>query len=364
MLAAFVESEPAPVVVASPVMLPFRQRWRAAWLVPAAAAAAVVVVWVAVQREPTELPPSVTMARVEKPSPAPPAAVTGGPEASLQSRGAATADRPVPQLQPGRSLAQSASPSSAAANQERQSHSADRPLPPSSAPRSLAVGAVQLPSIADSRASGVVSPAAPPIPSAAPPASNSAPASPPPPRAGSFERSSGEVAESRRFASSTAAARAEAALISRPAMDTAVRADLPAHVQTSAQRAAEFSAPTTGATALEAAPSARPVRWRIEVTGSVVRSADDGLSWGAVLLAPSTFITAGSAPVPGVCWLAGRNGTVWRSTDDATFVPAAVPEAGAIAAIQARDASTAIVTMVGGRAFSTTDGGRTWRALP
>jgi len=363
MLAAFVESEPAPVVVASPVVRPLRWRSRATWLVPAAAAAAVALVWVAVTREPTDLPPSVTtMARVEDPSPAQPAEVTGSPEVS---RGAVTAvDPPVPvdpQLQPGRGLAQSTSPSPAI-NQQRQESAADRSLTSSAVPRSFAIGAVPLPSIVDSGAAGSASPAAPPIPTQTSPASNSAPAPSPP--AGPAERSAGRAAVSPRFDSSAAAVRSEVAPISQPTMGTAVRADLPVHVQALGRGAVEFSAPTVGTTTLEAARSAQPVRWRIEATGSVARSADGGVSWAAVLLAPSTVITAGSAPVGGVCWLAGRNGTVLRSTDDATFVPVVVPEAGAVATIQARDASTATVTMAGGRVFSTTDGGRSWRVLP
>lgn len=103
--------------------------------------------------------------------------------------------------------------------------------------------------------------------------------------------------------------------------------------------------------------------WQIHPDGRVSRSTD-GVTWATLSIEPAAFITAGSAPSPGVCWLVGRAGVVLRSIDGATFERRPFPEAVTLTGVQAQDATRAIVTTADGRAFTTTDGGGSWRLGP
>jgi putative zinc finger protein len=73
-------------------------------------------------------------------------------------------------------------------------------------------------------------------------------------------------------------------------------------------------------------------------------------------------ITAGSAPSADVCWMAGRGGTVLRSTDHQTWQRANFPEPVDLSAINSTDARMATVVTIDGRTFTTSDGGATWAA--
>jgi photosystem II stability/assembly factor-like uncharacterized protein len=59
--------------------------------------------------------------------------------------------------------------------------------------------------------------------------------------------------------------------------------------------------------------------------------------------------------------LVGHGGLVLLSTDGRTFTHVSTPVAADLAAVQASDARTAVVTTADGRAFVTDDGGLTWR---
>jgi photosystem II stability/assembly factor-like uncharacterized protein len=71
---------------------------------------------------------------------------------------------------------------------------------------------------------------------------------------------------------------------------------------------------------------------------------------------------AGAAPSANVCWLAGRQGLVLRTTDGQRFQRVSLADRGDISAIRATDALHATVTMADGRQFTTIDGGVSWRA--
>jgi len=103
------------------------------------------------------------------------------------------------------------------------------------------------------------------------------------------------------------------------------------------------------------------IRWRIVASGGVERSIDGGLTWQPQSTGAATPLTAGSAPSPTVCWLAGAGGLVLISTDGATWTRASLPEAIDLQSVRASDASNATVTTIDGRVFTTTDGGKTWR---
>jgi hypothetical protein len=110
-----------------------------------------------------------------------------------------------------------------------------------------------------------------------------------------------------------------------------------------------------------AQPSAGPVRWRIHASGRVERSVSGGASWEAIPIEPPTFITAGDAPGPSICWLVGRGGVVLRSVDGLHFERLSVPDPADLASVRASDAAHADVTTVDGRVLTTADGGLSWR---
>ena len=67
----------------------------------------------------------------------------------------------------------------------------------------------------------------------------------------------------------------------------------------------------------QSAAVAAVVRWRILSSGVVERSIDDGATWTAVPLnlEPPARVTRGAAPTPSACWLIGPRGLVLLSTD-------------------------------------------------
>lgn len=136
---------------------------------------------------------------------------------------------------------------------------------------------------------------------------------------------------------------------------------------------AEFASPAASASgggggrAVAALSMAAPVtvtRWRVMTPTKVERSTDQGQSWGSVDLGvePVSIIN-GSAPSRLACWLVGRAGLILRSDDGITFTRIAFPETIDLIAIHATDALHATVTALGGRTFSTADGGQTWLAI-
>jgi hypothetical protein len=143
--------------------------------------------------------------------------------------------------------------------------------------------------------------------------------------------------------------------------------------------AAPVSPPTASppAAAAEAAPMAKAMvarpaplveivssnpgsRWRIVAGRSVQRSMDGGSTWQDQELGVSVALTAGSSPMPSVCWLVGSGGTVLVTVDGRTWRRVAFPEAVELIAVRATDAQSATVTTADGRTFSTVDGGATW----
>jgi len=72
-------------------------------------------------------------------------------------------------------------------------------------------------------------------------------------------------------------------------------------------------------------------------------------------------ITGGSAPSDAACWIVGRAGTVFRSTDHQTWQRINSPVPGDLSSVNATDPRSATVVTADGRTFSTTDGGVTWR---
>jgi hypothetical protein len=101
--------------------------------------------------------------------------------------------------------------------------------------------------------------------------------------------------------------------------------------------------------------------WRIVAGTSVERSTDGGVTWQPQWTGAAVRLTAGAAPSPRTCWLVGAGGVVLVSQDGQTWHRVAFPEPIDLTAVRAIDGSNATVTAADGRAFSTTDGGKTWR---
>ena len=108
---------------------------------------------------------------------------------------------------------------------------------------------------------------------------------------------------------------------------------------------------------------ARRARWRVVPNGAIEHSRDGGSTWIVQLAEPGAILTAGSAPSDVVCWLIGRAGAVFRTSDGATWARLPAPAPDDLASIEAEDARTATVTTAGGVSFRTVDGGQTWATL-
>jgi hypothetical protein len=309
-----------------------RAWWRRraiAWLVPIAAAATALIVWINVTRgtDVGRSPVSSQTARNETPA-------LDSSKGRRDQSGSAEAVR-------SRSAAAPSAPTSAtdaaAAEQKRQESIASRESRQSASARALAAGAI-----------------APPVP---PPRQSDAVAPPPP----------------------------DAPLASRPlpqiaaAQPTAARA--PAASSRNATGAAATPAPIAETLATEAARAERPLvreelrapetiinssdqdrRWRIAVTGVVQHSADGGATWHTQSTGVNVRLTAGSSPSRAVCWLVGPGGTVVLTINEGrTWQRLAFPEPVDLVAVSATDSDTARIVTADGRTFGTSDRGQTWK---
>ena len=295
---------------------PARHWWRAGtyrWLVPLAAAAAAVVLWVAVPRAPVA-PPAVAERT---------ATVATAAPARVEQRAAdGTTVRQEPESpQSVRLYADTAKP-------VRVKPDTTTPVtaPPPSLPSATPVGV-------DTFALSAVpatppSPAAPAQPAAAPQAASSAVAPPPP------------LAEA-------------IAVVPNANESVQLRRDRTA--------VAPQALAKTSAGAPDIVSPDRNVRWRLRNPGSIDRSIDGGLTWQTQATGVATPLVSGAAPTPTICWVAGSAGVVLRSTDGATWQRVGLPDAINLTAIRASDAMNATVTAADGRIFTTVDGGTTWR---
>jgi hypothetical protein len=109
--------------------------------------------------------------------------------------------------------------------------------------------------------------------------------------------------------------------------------------------------------------------WRAGKGGNIERSTDAGQTWRAQASPLQDDWLAGVAVSDKVCWLAGRNGAIARTTDGKRWEQI-VPPAQAAASgklpdwdsVTASDAKNATVVASDGRRFATGNGGKTWRA--
>jgi photosystem II stability/assembly factor-like uncharacterized protein len=64
-----------------------------------------------------------------------------------------------------------------------------------------------------------------------------------------------------------------------------------------------------------------------------------------------------------VCWIVGRKGTIYRTTDGITWKKVHAPSPADFTAISATDASSATLTAAGGKKFSTANNGKSWQPV-
>jgi Photosynthesis system II assembly factor YCF48 len=128
---------------------------------------------------------------------------------------------------------------------------------------------------------------------------------------------------------------------------------------------AALSAQSRAAAVVEIVSPNPRVRWRIGPGSAVQRSTDGGASWAAQQTGISAALTAGSAPSPEICWFVGRGGIVLRTSDGGReWQRTPFPESADLIAITASTALDATVTLADGRRLATMDGGRTWAPTP
>ncbi len=110
--------------------------------------------------------------------------------------------------------------------------------------------------------------------------------------------------------------------------------------------------------------------WRAGKGGNIERSIDAGQTWRAQASPLRDDWLAGAAVSDKLCWLAGRNGAIARTTDGEHWEQIAAPAVAPTAsgrlpdwiAIAAIDAQSATITASDQSRFATQDGGKTWRA--
>jgi hypothetical protein len=106
------------------------------------------------------------------------------------------------------------------------------------------------------------------------------------------------------------------------------------------------------------------VLWRLESGGKIARSSDSGTTWSRQNSGVLVELIAGSAPNDAVCWVVGRVGTILRTTDGGGHWNRVVsPIKGDVNAVQAEDAMKATVSGAQAKTFATTDGGLTWASV-
>jgi hypothetical protein len=310
-----------------------RPWWRSLtvrWVVPIAAAATALVVWVSVDRQQNPavapVPQRTATSRASEPAAAPPALLADARERSAAPIGQ---EKAAP--------ARSAKAEAPADNRATQKSLPGQALGGVNGGRALDALRPSLQARSDN-AGSVASPAA----------ARPAPAPPPPPAAPAVPNAAPLPA-------------AEVGVPTPLAETVTVIPESSAKAMRAAGRAGDAIAFTAAVVTISPEPA---FRWRILLPGTIQRSTDGGVTWTSQEAPAGVALIAGSAPARDVCWMVGRAGAVALSTDGTTWQLRPFPEAVNLTAVRAIDAKTATVTTADGRQFSTADGGATWSKLP
>jgi hypothetical protein len=101
--------------------------------------------------------------------------------------------------------------------------------------------------------------------------------------------------------------------------------------------------------------------WRLPGGGFVEFSPDAGENWHRQLLDRNARFLVAAATGGRVCWIAGRDGVIYLTTNGTRWKKITSPANADFVAISARDARSASFTASDRRVFTTEDGGKTWR---
>ncbi len=105
------------------------------------------------------------------------------------------------------------------------------------------------------------------------------------------------------------------------------------------------------------------VVWRIAPDGFVEHSTDSGATWEGTLIKAEGQFLAGSAPTANTCWVVGRGGAIFMTSDSNTWKKIPPPALVDLVAVSAASASSATVTASDGRKFATVNGGKKWQLV-
>jgi len=303
------------------------------WLVPVAAALAVVAVWIGVNREPSSLPQradtTIGLSKSNRETSAP-AAPGAQPEATVTDNA-------------GHPETKSEAAKERALLDEK---SARRERTQSRAAVDVAAGENRLDALAPKPAS---EPIARPTPAAPPAADALAP------------QAFGGVAQSA-LPPSAPAPSAPVQSPPEPVLPLQEKVTVTTAAPP-AKTAARQAAAVARARPVEVVSPERAYRWRAETPGSILYSMDSGTSWHLSSSGTTVPLHAGSAPSRSVCWLVGQGGTVLLTTDGQNWQLRPFPERVDLTDVRASDARNATVTTANSRRFATSDGGATWSPL-
>jgi Putative zinc-finger len=321
MLAAFARTAPPPLVSE-----PIWRRWHLQWLVPIATAATVAAIWVAIPRDEQERATSPLVARVTE-APQTPAAAE--PVAPSQSQNAAAPPSPQPakEFKQSRSVAIGQSAASAAKPAEAASSAKREEFERRDAQGQLADRFAEAPPQAAQRA--------------------------PVPQEGAREKDDDKKLQGLQETIVTAPGAAAPVPPAAGATASAARTETAADTRLRAARAlaapAEIRAPNS------------TNRWRIVGGGrQIERTTSGGTQWEMASLSAPAVLTAGVSPAPSICWIVGRAGAVYLTTDGLRFSRVMFPESIDLVSVAATDDRHATVMSADGRSFRTDDGGMTW----
>jgi len=316
----------AQVTPAAPVRDPLWARWRLQWLVPAAAAATAIAIYVAVpgQRSAEQLLSEAEAGTSAQSGQTP-------PSSSARERPSASLRDAAPSEAPESKAASKPDPPPAKALDALTSASADKAAPPRDA-RMLneEVTVAPLPARADEARARQETDAAAAAKRAAPPAP---------------------------VAGTGATAAPVGGAPSAPAAPAAAPPD-PATLSRTAERSQTAAFARAPVEVISPSPA---IRWRAVAPGTIQSSSDGGATWTASRDGGTEVLTAGASPSASVCWFVGRAGVVLVTSDNRQWNRRQLPGGADLVSVQATDALAATVTATGGRVYRTTDGGQTWR---
>ncbi len=105
------------------------------------------------------------------------------------------------------------------------------------------------------------------------------------------------------------------------------------------------------------------VQYQIEGGAFVSRTENGGATWFGGDVSWNADLVAGAAPGPDVCWVGGRGGDIYLTTDGSQWRKIPPPAELDFVGVSATNARTAVVIAADGRRFRTKNGGHSWHEM-